>query len=140
MVILIFKESEELNLNKVLSMLTNKSLAIREVTEERDVLSFPDLKILPNQQRVMFKNREVILTHTEFQVLLHMAQRPGQIFSHSQLYDAAYERSYGIEGVDNIIYGIVKGLRKKIEINSRHPRYIHTVRCAGYKFEALPEE
>lgn len=140
MIVLIFEENEEVYLNKLLSILKNQHLAMKICTETKNILSFPDLMIIPNQQRVLFKNKEEVLTHTEFCILLFMAQRPRQVFSHCQLYDAVYEQVYGMNGVDNIIYGIVKELRKKIGADPRHPRYIHTVRGVGYKFEAIPEE
>lgn len=137
---MIIKENKELNLNKVLSGMTDKSLTMRMFKEVKNVLVFPDLKIMPDQQRVLLKNKEVVLTHTEFCILLHMAQRPGQIFSHYQLYSVIYELPSGLEGVDNIIYCLIRSLRKKIESDPRHPKYIHTVRGVGYKFDVLPEE
>lgn len=42
--------------------------------------------------------------------------------------------------IDNIIYCLIRSLRKKLEPDPRHPRYIHTVRGVGYKFEVISGE
>lgn len=42
--------------------------------------------------------------------------------------------------IHNIIYCLIRSLRKKLEPDPRHPRYIHTVRGVGYKFEVISGE
>ena len=44
-----------------------------------------------------------------------------------------------MEDIDNIIYCLIRNLRKKLETDPRHPEYIQTIRGVGYKF-VIPEE
>jgi DNA-binding response OmpR family regulator len=70
------------------------------------------------------------LTHREFELLKYLAERPGLVVHRDELLralwgypDAPYTRS-----VDNAI----ARLRKKIEPDVHHPRFIHTVHGDGY--------
>lgn len=44
-----------------------------------------------------------------------------------------------MEDIDNIIYCLIRNLRKKLETDPRHTEYIQTIRGVGYKF-VIPEE
>ncbi|MDI3547832.1 MAG: hypothetical protein PWR10_1484 [Halanaerobiales bacterium] len=89
-----------------------------------------ELKIYPEEMRVLKDDREVDLTSTEFKLLLVMVQNPGQVFSREQL----AERVMGLEfkGFDRTIDTHIKNIRKKLDIDK--DRYIYTVYGAGYKF------
>ena len=77
------------------------------------------------------------LSPYEFRLLSYLARHPGKVFSKNQIFDAVYKEEEG-ETTDNIIYCLVCSLRKKLEPDPGHPKYIHTVRGVGYKFEAVP--
>jgi DNA-binding response OmpR family regulator len=62
-----------------------------------------------------------------------MAENPGQVFSRMQLLDKVQGDAY--EGYERTIDSHIKNLRKKIEIDPEHPRYIITVYGVGYKLE-----
>jgi DNA-binding response OmpR family regulator len=74
----------------------------------------------------------VELSRIEFNLLEILAQHPGQIFKRDQLLD----RLHGIafEGFERSIDAHVKNLRRKLEADSRQPRYVLTVYGVGYKF------
>ncbi len=72
------------------------------------------------------------LTPTEFKLLETMARAPGRTFTRSQLVDLAL--GYDFSGYDDTIYAHIKNLRKKIESDPSHPRYIQTVYGLGYRF------
>jgi len=68
----------------------------------------------------------VILTSAEFEMLLTLCKRPGQVFSRDQLKSAATtDRSVDIT---------ISRIRQKIEKDPRNPVMIQTVRSAGYVF------
>ena len=71
------------------------------------------------------------LTPTEFQLLATLARRPGRVFTRAQLLDAV--RGDGGESFDRAIDAHVKNVRRKIEPDTRNPRYILTVYGVGYK-------
>jgi two-component system alkaline phosphatase synthesis response regulator PhoP len=72
------------------------------------------------------------LTTTEFDLLLILARTPGRVFSRMELLDRVQGAAY--EGYERTIDVHIKNLRKKIEPDPRHPRYILTVYGAGYRF------
>jgi DNA-binding response OmpR family regulator len=61
---------------------------------------------------------------------------PGRVFSRRQLLD----RLHGTDGVvvDRVVDVHIGKLRRKIERDPTHPRYVETVRGVGYRF-AQPE-
>jgi DNA-binding response OmpR family regulator len=72
------------------------------------------------------------LTRTEFDLLVTLAQHPGQAFRREQLLDRLHGIAY--DGYDRSIDAHVKNLRQKIEPDPSEPRYILTVYGVGYRF------
>ena len=71
------------------------------------------------------------LTPTEFQLLATLARRPGRVLTRAQLLDAV--RGDAGESFDRAIDAHVKNVRRKIEPDTRNPRYILTIYGVGYK-------
>jgi two-component system, OmpR family, alkaline phosphatase synthesis response regulator PhoP len=71
------------------------------------------------------------LTPTEFQLLATLARHPGRVFTRGQLLDAV--RGHAGESFDRAIDAHVKNIRRKLEPDTRNPRYILTVYGMGYK-------
>ncbi len=80
----------------------------------------------------------IVLTPTEFKILMSLADQPGRVFSREQLVTIA--QGYDFEGYDRTIDAHVKNLRHKIEKDSRSPEFIRTVYGIGYKFTGTPDE
>jgi DNA-binding response OmpR family regulator len=74
----------------------------------------------------------LVLTRTEFQMLATLAEHPGRVYTRLQLLDAVQGEAF--EGYERTIDSHVKNLRRKLEPDSRRPRYIQTVFGVGYKF------
>ena len=72
------------------------------------------------------------LTPIEFKLLGVLAKEPGRVFSRAQIIEKAF--GYDFDSFDRTIDVHILNLRRKIEPDSRHPRYIKTVYGAGYKF------
>ena len=68
---------------------------------------------------------------TEFQLLATLARQPGRVFTRAQLLDAV--RGDEGESFDRAIDAHVKNVRRKLEPDTRNPRYILTVYGVGYK-------
>jgi two-component system alkaline phosphatase synthesis response regulator PhoP len=77
-------------------------------------------------------SRAVDLTFTEFELLAMMMRQPGRVFTRGQLLDSI--RGEELEAVDRVIDAHIKNLRRKLEPDSRNPRYVLTVYGVGYKF------
>ena len=74
----------------------------------------------------------VSLTSKEFDLLLHLARNPGRVFSRLQLLDAVWGTTF--EGYEHNVNTHINRLRGKIESDPAEPRYVLTVRGAGYRF------
>ena len=70
------------------------------------------------------------LTHYEFELLAALARAPGRVLSREHLLDVLKGQDY--EAFDRSIDVHISKLRAKIEANPKEPRYIRTVRGAGY--------
>lgn len=108
-------------------------------TLSKEEISFPSLQLYQDQRQVLHNGVEVFLSSLEFDTLIYLVRQPGRVFTKDQIYQHVYQEEAAGD-VNNIIYCLIRSLRKKLELDPRHPKYIHTVRGVGYKFEQLPEE
>ena len=84
-----------------------------------------DLIIDSARMTVTRKGAPIDLTPTEFQLVAALARRPGRVFTRAQLLDAV--RGDEIEAFERAIDAHIKNIRRKLEVDSRRPRYILTV-------------
>jgi DNA-binding response OmpR family regulator len=75
----------------------------------------------------------VHLTPKEFTILEILIKQPGRVFSRLELLELAFGFDY--QGFERTVDVHVMNLRKKIESDPAHPRYVKTVYGVGYKFE-----
>jgi DNA-binding response OmpR family regulator len=101
-------------------------------------LDFPGLVIDLVRRQVWVGEANVYLTVTEFAILSFLAAHAGQVFSRHQIMEQLWEGPY-VGGAHSTLVHI-QHIREKIEPDPKKPRYIHTVRGAGYKFaeEVVP--
>jgi DNA-binding response OmpR family regulator len=101
---------------------------------KENVLSFDNNKLIIDiDKRLVKLNEEVVsLTPNEFDILYVLASNKGKVFTR----EAIIERTFGIDfdGSDRSVDVHIKNLRKKIEEDTKCPRYIVTVTKMGYKF------
>jgi two-component system alkaline phosphatase synthesis response regulator PhoP len=91
-----------------------------------------DVVVDPGRRRVTVGGRPVDLTATEFDLLAHMARRPGRVFTRAQLLDAIH--GVAVESFDRAVDAHVKNIRRKLEPDPHRPRYLLTVHGVGYRF------
>jgi DNA-binding response OmpR family regulator/signal transduction histidine kinase len=87
------------------------------------------------QHQVMLQGRPVQLSRTEYKLLSTLAQNVGRVMTHELLLERVWGAEYNRE-VD-FIWVYISRLRRKIEADPRHPRYILTVPDVGYKLVKL---
>lgn len=80
--------------------------------------------------------RATRLTPKEFDLLRYLASHPNRVITHRELLQAVWGPDYG--GEVEYLRVIINQLRRKIEPEPSHPRYILTEPWAGYRFN-LPE-
>ena len=83
------------------------------------------------KHEAFLENRSLNLTPVEFKLLGAFVKEPGRVFSRAQIIDKAL--GYDFDGFDRTIDVHILKLRRKLEPDPRHPRYIKTVYGAGYK-------
>jgi len=102
-----------------------------------EALSFDEgrLQIDTVQRLVRLGGEPVDLTPNEYKLLVTLARYPGRAYSRFELIDRV--QGYDYEGYERTIDVHVKNLRKKIEADTTHPRYIQTVTGIGYRLAKL---
>ncbi len=98
--------------------------------EDRLVLGAVDIR--PGKAQVCVEGEAVVLTFSEFSLLLLLARRPGWVFTRTQIVDGIRGDHYAV--TDRSVDVIVAGLRKKLRGASA---YIETVRGIGYRFKEV---
>ncbi len=93
---------------------------------QKKIIEFENIKINLNKQLITKKNTEFKINNTEKIILEKMINNPGKIFSREDigiLIKIDKERSIDV---------IITRLRKKIEIDPKNPKFLQTIRGAGY--------
>jgi two-component system alkaline phosphatase synthesis response regulator PhoP len=90
------------------------------------------LSINQKNHQVIFKERSLELTATEFELLHHLASHPNQVFSRSQLLESVW--GYHHSGYEHTVNSHINRLRAKIEQDATSPQSVQTVWGVGYKF------
>jgi two-component system phosphate regulon response regulator OmpR len=102
----IIKKNSKINLNKI-----NK---------------IGDAKIDLNKMSIQLKNKSIKINNVEKKVLIEMLANPGKTYSRSQIGEISnisQERSIDV---------MITRLRQKIEVDSKSPKYLQTIRGSGY--------
>lgn len=100
-----------------------------------DLLLYKDLKIDLKRMIVMREDERIDLTKTEYDLLLHFLQSDGSV----QTRELLLEIIWGLQfyAGSNVVDVHIKSLRKKLEDSAVDPKYIVTVRGAGYRLADL---
>ena len=72
-----------------------------------------------------------------FDLIVHFARHPGQVFSHEQLIDAVWDGRFVSEST---VSTCIKGARKALGDSGDAQRYIKTLRGRGFRFDAAVRE
>jgi DNA-binding response OmpR family regulator len=86
------------------------------------------------QHLVMMKDKEMVLTPTEYRILSYLAQNVGRVVTQDLLLEHVWGAEYVGEG--HMLQVNINRLRRKVEPDSTHPRYIMTKVGIGYLLAA----
>jgi two-component system alkaline phosphatase synthesis response regulator PhoP len=98
---------------------------------EGEIVRVGDLELDVARMKLTVAGRVADLTPTEFQLLAALARQPGRIFTRAQLLDVLHGVAF--DSFERAIDAHIKNLRRKIEPDVRHPRWILSVYGVGYK-------
>jgi DNA-binding response OmpR family regulator len=106
-----------------------------EHTQNHSVFVTGELMIDYAQHLVTVQNKPVQLSRTEYKLLSTLAQNVGIVVTHELLLEKVWGPEYNRD-ID-FIWVYISRLRRKIESDSRHPKYILTVPDVGYKLAKI---
>ncbi|NYB74902.1 response regulator transcription factor [Sedimentibacter hydroxybenzoicus DSM 7310] len=91
-----------------------------------------NLSVNYEKRTVKLKGMEIAFTPNEFNILYVLIMNNGKVLSREQLIDRVFGMDF--DGYDRTIDVHIKNIRKKIEEDTKNPKYIITVTKLGYKF------
>jgi two-component system, OmpR family, alkaline phosphatase synthesis response regulator PhoP len=117
--------SPRILLARVRAVLRRKTKA---TTDKGQTLKFNELIIHPGKREVLINDKPLDLTFTEFELLYHLASRPGWVFTRYQIVNAVKGDDYPV--TDRSVDVQIAGLRKKL---GAYGDLIETIRGVGYR-------
>ncbi|MDQ6420153.1 response regulator transcription factor [Paenibacillus sp. LHD-117] len=133
--LLVWPSDPEEALARINQMLENRpspspvAAAASPVSE--DTRSFKDIRIDFRRMTVARGGQRIDLTKTEYDLLLHFVTSDGSVLTRESLLEAVWGLQF--YGGSNVVDVHIKSLRKKLKDSAVTPRYIVTVRGAGYR-------
>jgi two-component system alkaline phosphatase synthesis response regulator PhoP len=102
--------------------------------EEVGKVVLGELLVIPDQYEAYLRDEKLELTLKEFELLVYLLRNKGRVLTRDQLLHAVW--NYDFSGDTRIVDVNISHLREKIELNTKKPSYIKTIRGLGYKMEA----
>ena len=104
--------------------------------EAAGALEVGGLRLDPDAHEATLDGSRLDLSRREFDLLLYLAQHPGQVVTRRDLLTNVWRMPYG--GADKTVDVHVSWLRRKLGETAQQPRYLHTVRGVGIKLSPPP--
>jgi two-component system alkaline phosphatase synthesis response regulator PhoP len=113
---------------------------LRRLPGERgpEEIKFGQLAVNFLRREAHLASRPLNLSTTEFKLLGIFVREPGRVFTRPELIEKAL--GYDFEGFDRTIDVHILNLRRKLEPDPGHPKYIKTVYGVGYKLSEVNNE
>ena len=115
----------------------NSVLRRTRTSSPQSILSFEGLSLDLGTREVTAGDIVVSTTAREFDLLAFLAASPRQVFSRQQLLANVWDSSEEWQDPDTVTEHI-RRIRRRIEPDPDHPRWIKTVRGVGYRFDPDP--
>ncbi|WP_273842630.1 response regulator transcription factor [Rubrobacter calidifluminis] len=120
--------------SRVRAQLRRREMDLQSVGPQDDThrLVFPGLEIDLSRRLVTAGGRPVELTAKEFDLLSLLASHPGRVYTREQIMRHLWGGEFFGEARAADVH--IQHIRHKIEPDPKNPRYVQTVRGAGYRF------
>ena len=121
-----------------LELLARVKSALRRYTKYNDVkeenfIEIDGLVIDEKKHKCTLYEKEVELTPIEFDILLYLAKKRGQVVSSEELFENVWKEKYFDS--NNTVMVHIRRIREKLKENTKNPRFIKTVWGVGYKID-----
>lgn len=90
--------------------------------------------LIPNKNKVLYDGQDLELTNLQFLIMKAFMKNPGIVMSRESLIEQSIRNDIEPDIFERTIDSHIKNLRKRIEQDSHHPKFIKTVRGKGYVF------
>ena len=103
-----------------------------EASEPADSYGDGAIQVNRATHQILVDGKPAEVTHTEFDLVVALASRPGRVFSRMELVDRLM--GYDYEGYERTVDAHVKNLRHRLGEDTKRPRFVQTVIGVGYRF------
>jgi two-component system KDP operon response regulator KdpE len=107
---------------------------VQQTSDAENFIQEGDLKIDLRTRQLWRGDQQIALTPTEFKLLVTLMRRAGEVVSPDKLVREVWGPQYA--GEVSHVRRYIWHLRKKIELDTDNPVYIHNERGFGYRFDA----
>ncbi len=101
--------------------------------EVNNIIKIGEIELNNYENTLKVNGKYVELTYREFRIVKLLIEQPGRVFTKKQIFESAWEDYY--MGDDSTIMVHISNIRNKIEMDSKKPVYLKTIKGLGYKFE-----
>lgn len=115
----------------------NADTSAAEPSFKQEVLKMGDIELFPESLETAVDGKRIKLTPTEFEILYCLMQHFNDSVSLAVLLDEVW--GYDSDEDVRMVRVHVGGLRQKIEVDTKNPKYLHTVTNVGYKLTPIPD-
>ena len=119
---------------RVNAHLRRTNLIKTTITHEK-IISLNSIQIYLDKHEVFINNKPIRLSAKEFDLLVFLAKNPGKVFSLEKLFEEIWNMDN--MGDTRTVMVHISNLRRKLEETPSKPKYIITIKGAGYKFNNI---
>lgn len=98
----------------------------------QEVWEYQELKLIPDTRQAFLKEKEILLTRMEFDIVYYLASQNGRAVPYKELYEAVWNEEYLLD--DASIMAHIHRIRLKLEKGQEKSFYIQNVYGIGYRF------
>jgi len=100
---------------------------------DENIINIDGLQINKNEHFCTLYDKKINLTPIEFELLLYLAQNRGNVVGNEELFEKVWKEKY-LEN-NNTVMVHIRRIRKKLNDDSKNPKFIKTIWGVGYKIE-----
>lgn len=101
--------------------------------KEENLIEIEGLVIDEKKHKCLLYEKEIEFTPIEFDILLYLAKRRGQVVSSEELFEKVWKEKYFDS--NNTVMVHIRRIREKLNENTKNPKFIKTVWGVGYKID-----